>query len=272
LIVDLRLTGKRALVTGASSGLGVAIATSLSEEGVSVMVHGRNERRTAQTAANIASAGGTAFYVTGDLSNDEDAARVAEAAVAALGGVDILVNNAGGSIRGDDNPDWMEISTLDYCASFNINLIAAVRLSQKLVPGMMERGWGRLINISSTAGRQALGALHEYGPAKAALENWGLNLSKNLAASGVTVNTIAPGMIMTPQARGFLIALRDQLGWPDDMVEIQRRYATEIFPHSIERLGTPEEIGAAVTFIASPLSDYTTGAYWRVDGGTSVAL
>jgi NAD(P)-dependent dehydrogenase (short-subunit alcohol dehydrogenase family) len=150
--------------------------------------------------------------------------------------------------------------------------MAAVRLTRRLAPAMVERGWGRMINISSTAARQSLGALHDYGPAKAAIENWGLNLSRNLAPQGVTVNTIAPGMFMTTQSREFLLTLRDQLGWADDMDEIQRRYATEVFPQSVKRLGRPEEIAAAVALLASPLSDYTTGATWRVDGGTSIAL
>jgi 3-oxoacyl-[acyl-carrier protein] reductase len=270
--MDFRLNGKRAFVTGASSGLGAATAKMLASEGVAVMVNGRNEKRTLKTVQEIADAGGKAYPAIGDITTDEEAFRLADLAIETLGGIDILVNNAGGALRGDDNPDWTEISPQDYFDSFNINVVAGIRLALKLVPGMVERGWGRVINISSTAGRQALGALHDYGPAKAAIENWGLNLSKNVAAGGVTVNSIEPGMIFTAGSVEFLHTLRDQLGWPDDMAEIQRRYATEIFPQSIERLGKPEEIAAAVTFIASPLSDYTTGATWRVDGGTSVAL
>lgn len=270
--MDFQLTGKRALVTGASSGLGAATAKLLAEEGVTVVVNGRNERRTAATVAEIEAAGGKALAAVGDLTSDEAASRVADIAERALGGIDILVNNAGGALRGDDNPEWTDISPDDYLASFNINMVAAARLALRFAPGMCERGWGRIINISSTAGRQALGALHDYGPAKAGIENWSLNLSKNLAPHGVTVNTIEPGMIFTAGSTEFLHALRDQFGWPDDMVEIQRRYATQIFPQSIERLGKPEEIAAAVTFLASPLSAYTTGACWRVDGGTSWAM
>ena len=270
--MDFRFTGKRALVTGASSGLGAATAKMLAEEGVTVVVNGRNQQRTARTVAEITARGGKAIPAVGDLTSDAEANHVADIADQALGGIDILVNNAGGALRGDDNPDWTDISPDDYLASFNINTVAAIRLALRFAPAMAERGWGRIINISSTAGRQALGALHDYGPAKAGIENWGLNLSKNLAASGVTVNTIAPGMIFTAGSKEFLETLRDQFGWPDDMAEIERRYATEVFPQAIERLGKPEEIAAAVTFLASPLSDYTTGACWRVDGGTSIGL
>jgi NAD(P)-dependent dehydrogenase (short-subunit alcohol dehydrogenase family) len=269
--MDFQLQGKRALVTGASSGLGAAIARTLATEGVTIIAHGRNAERTARTVSEIEAEGGKALPAIGDLMIDEQADHVAAVAQQALGGVDILVNNAGLSGR-NDNPPWYEITNEDYIASYQVNMMAAVRLSRRLAPAMCERGWGRIINISSTAARQSLGALHDYGPAKAGLENWGLNLSKNLSPHGVTVNTIAPGMFMTPQSVDFLHTLRDQQGWPDDMAEIQRRYATEVFPQTIPRLGEPEEIAVAVTLLASPLSDYTTGANWRIDGGTSIAL
>ena len=269
--MDFQLQGKRALVTGASSGLGAAIAKTLASEGASVIANGRNPERTARTVGEIEAKGGKALPAVGDLTVDAEADRVADIAEQAFGGIDILVNNAGVSGR-NDNPPWHEITNEDYIASFQINMMAAVRLTRRLAPAMCERGWGRVINISSTAARQSLGALHDYGPAKAGLENWGLNLSKNLSPQGVTVNTIAPGMFMTPQSVDFLHTLRDQLGWDDDMAEIQRRYATEVFPQTIPRLGEPEEIAVAVTLLASPLSDYTTGATWRIDGGTSIAL
>jgi NAD(P)-dependent dehydrogenase (short-subunit alcohol dehydrogenase family) len=268
--MDFELQGKRALVTGASSGLGAAMAKMLAGEGVTVVVNGRNPERTAQTVSEIEAKGGKAVIALGDLTRDEEANRVADIAERELGGIDILVNNAGGSLR-NDNPPWTDISIDDYRASFDFNLLCAIRLTQRLAPAMCERGWGRIINISSTAGRQALGALHDYGPAKAALENWGLNLSKNLSPHGVTVNTIEPGMCVSAQAIEFLLTLRDQNGWPDDMDEIQRRYCDEVFPQTIKRLGKPEEVALAVTLLASPHSDYTTGATWRIDGGTSIA-
>lgn len=269
--MDFQLEGKRALVTGASSGLGAAMARTLAAEGAIIIAHGRNAERTSETVNEIEAEGGKAIPAIGDLMIDADADRVADAAERELGGVDILVNNAGLSGR-NDNPPWHEITNEDYIASFQINMMAAVRLTRRLAPAMCERGWGRVINISSTAARQSLGALHDYGPAKAALENWGLNLSKNLSPHGVTVNTVEPGMFMTPQSVHFLQTLRDQLGWPDDMAEIERRYATEVFPQTIPRIGDPAEIALAVTLLASPLSDYTTGATWRIDGGTSIAL
>ena len=270
--MDLQLRGKAALVTGSSSGLGAAIAKTLAAEGVRVVVTGRDAKRAAQTAAEIAANGGEAFVAVGNLTSDDEVERIVKAAEEQVGSVDILVNNAGGPLLADENPGWMQITPDDYIGSFQINVVAAIRLALRLVPSMCERGWGRVINISSVAARQALGSMHDYGVAKAGIENWSLNLSKNVAAQGVTVNTIEPGMFMTPGSVEFLETLRDQRGWPDDIDIMQRNYVREGFPQPVERLGRPEELGAVVAFLASPLSGYTTGAVWRVDGGTSMCM
>ncbi len=270
--MDLQLSGKRALVTGASSGLGIAIAKTLATEGCTVVVHGRDVGRAQNTTDEIIAAGGKAVIATGDLATDEGATKVADEALSAVGGVDILVHNAGGALHNHDMPSWDKLPISDYLLSLNMNFLASVRLVHRFAPGMIERGWGRIINISSTAARQALGALHEYGPAKAALENWGINLSKNLSPLGITVNTIEPGMYLTGASVEFLRTLGKQQGWPDDLDEIERRYATETFPQPVPRLGKPEEMGAVVAFMASPLSGYTTGATWRADGGNSMGV
>ena len=270
--MDLQLGGKRALVTGASSGLGIAIARTLAAEGCTVVVHGRDQGRAQKTADEIVAAGGQATIAIGDLATDDGATKVADEALAAHGGIDILVHNAGGALHNHDMPTWDKLPIADYLLSLNMNFLASVRLVNRFAPGMVERGWGRIINISSTAARQALGVLHEYGPAKAALENWGINLSKNLSPHGVTVNTIEPGMYLTGASVEFLRTLGKQQGWPDDLTELERRYATETFPQPVPRLGKPEEMGAVVAFMASPLSGYTTGATWRADGGNSMGV
>jgi NAD(P)-dependent dehydrogenase (short-subunit alcohol dehydrogenase family) len=269
--MDLYLTGKRALISGSSSGLGAECARRLAQEGCKVVVHGRDRARAEQTAEDIRKAGGEAAVTTGDLEKDEDANQVCEEALAAFGGIDILVNNAGLLIRAD-NPDWTTVPTSDWLRSFNINVVAAVRLAQKLVPPMIERGWGRVINFSSVAGYQMLGQLLEYGPAKAGVHNLTINLSHMIANKGVTVNTIAPGTIMTPGIEHFMDSMVGQPGWADTRAANEEIYASKIFPQPVPRLGKPEEIAAAVALLASPLSDYTTGALWRIDGGISKAL
>jgi NAD(P)-dependent dehydrogenase (short-subunit alcohol dehydrogenase family) len=202
----------------------------------------------------------------GDLTIDAEAATVAGTALAAFGGIDILVNCAGGVVR-SDNPDWRDVTPDEWLASFNLNVVSIFRLSRDLSPGMIERGWGRIINISSMAGTRFSGLLHEYGSAKSAVDHFTGNLSKTLAPHGVTVNAVIPGNVLTPQSERWILTLREQKGWSDDFAENERRYTTEFSPQPVPRLGRPEEIAAAVTFLASPRSDFTTGAVLRIDGG-----
>ena len=269
--MDLYLTGKRALISGSSSGLGAECARRLAAEGCKVVVHGRNRARADQVADDIRGAGGEAAVTTGDLEQDEDAWQVAREALDAFGGIDILVNNAGLLIR-EDNPDWTTVPSADWLRSFNVNVVAAVRLAQKLVPPMIERGWGRVINFSSVAGYQALGQLLEYGPAKAGVHNLTINLSQMISSKGVTVNTVAPGTIMTPGIENFMEAMVGQPGWAGTRAANEEIYASKLYPQPVPRLGKSEEIAAAVALLASPLSDYTTGAMLRIDGGISKAL
>lgn len=266
--MDLQLKGKRALVTGSSSGLGAAIALELASEGVSVVVHGRDRARAEKTAREIEKKGVQAVVTVGNLMKDDDANAVADAALAGLGGIDIMVNNAGAVLR-MDNPDWMDVKPSEWLDSYNLNVCAAIRLTQRTAPGMIERGWGRVINISSTGGSQCDGFLLDYSAAKAAVDNMTVNLSKNLAPKGVTVNAVIPGTMLTPAVDRWLVTLRKQLGWPDDLAENERVYTTQLIPQPVPRLGRPREIAVVVALLASPLSDYTTGAFLRVDGGTA---
>lgn len=266
--MDLQLKGKRALVSGSSSGLGAAIALELAAEGVSVVVHGRNRDRASAVVRAVEAKGVGAALALGELTSDTEAAAIADAALGAFGGIDILVNCAGGTVR-SDNPAWEDVLTSEWLASFNLNVVSIIRLAQRLTPGMTQRGWGRIINISSLAGSQLSGWLHDYGSAKAAVEYLTGNLSKTLAPRGVTVNAVAPGTVLTPQSERWIATLRQQNGWPDDMAENERVYTSKFAPQPVPRLGRPAEIAAAVTFLASPRSDYTTGATLRIDGGAS---
>jgi len=266
--MDLQLSGKRAFVSGSSSGLGAAIAKELAEEGVSVVVHGRDRARAEATAQEIAANGGTAAVTVGDLTRNDEAAAVAQAALDAFGGIDILVNCAGGVVR-TDNPDWMTVSADEWLMSFNLNVVGALRMAQAMAPGMIERGWGRIVNISSVAGQTGQGFLHDYGSAKAAIDHFTVNLSKTLSPKGVTVNCVVPGDVMTPAIERWLDTLRKQNDWPDDLEENERVYTRDFRKQPIPRLGRPPEIAAAVTFLCSPRSDYTTGTLMRVDGGVT---
>jgi 3-oxoacyl-[acyl-carrier protein] reductase len=269
--MDLQLKGKRAFVTGASSGLGAAIALELASEGVDVAVHGRDRKRTEQTARDIESRGAKSVVTTGDLMKDEDANRACDVVLKELGGVDIMVNNAGAVLR-MDNPDWMDVRPSEWLDSYNLNVCAAVRMLQRVVPGMVERGWGRVINISSSGGSQTSGYLLDYSAAKAGVDNMTVNLSKLLGPKGITVNGIVPGTIYTPAVERWLVTLRKQLGWPDDMTHNERVYTSELLPQPIRRLGKPREVAVVAAMLASPLSGYTTGATVRIDGGTAMHI
>jgi len=267
--MDLQLKGKRAFISGSSSGLGAATAVELAAEGVSIAVHGRDRERAEETAKQVRALGVDALVTLGDLTSDEDAFRIADETLAHFGGVDILVNNAGSVLR-KDNPAWSDLALTEWLDSFNLNVGAAVRMCLKFTPGMVERGWGRIINISSVAGKHRRGRIIDYGVAKAGLDNLTVNLSKQLGPKGVTVNSVSPGAIVTPAVEEWLITIRAQRNWPNDLADNERRYAQEMMGQSIPRLGRPREIAAAVTWLASPLSGYTNGANLDVDGGAGI--
>lgn len=264
--MDLQLHDKRALVTGSSSGIGAGIARILASEGAHVVIHGRDSERAELVAADIRSHGGRAMVALGDLSFDEGAARVGEAVITELGGVDILINNAGGRTT-IGNPPWLDIGLGDWRATYEQNVGAAVRMVRVFASGMKERGWGRIIQIASAAATQTEPDLGEYQAAKAALVNVSSSLAKTLAHTGITVNTVSPGMVFTPAARGWMTSVANERGWGEDFAEIERRFTREVIPLSVARIGRPEDVGRLIAFLASPLAAYVTGANFRIDGG-----
>lgn len=264
--MDLQLQGKRALVTGSSSGIGAGIAESLAAEGAIVEVHGRNDARATAVAHKIRAAGGRCTIALGDLATEEGATRVADTVHRELQGVDILVNNAGGKTTAG-NPDWLEVSCADWIGTYEQNVGATVRMIQHFAPGMRERGWGRIIQIASASATQTEPAIGEYQAAKAALVNLTCSLARTLAHTGLTVNTVSPGFILTPAAEGWLASVAQQKHWGDDREVIERRFTRERIPLCVSRLGRPSDIGNIVAFLASPHAAYISGANFRVDGG-----
>jgi len=261
--MDLRLTGKRAIVTGSSSGIGEGIAKTLAREGAAIVVQGRNEQATRRVQHEIEAAGGKAIVAIGDLSTDDGAKRVAEKALTEFGAIDVLVNNAGTfQVRG-----WADTTAQQWLELFNQNVISMVRMIRLLVPQMRQSGWGRIIQIASVVGTQPLAALPDYNVTKTAAINMTVSLAKELAYTGVTVNTVSPGPIMTPGwvewARGFA----KTRGWGDDMAEIEKRAVQEVIPNAVGRVGRVDDVGTLVAFVASPLADFINGANLRVDGG-----
>jgi 3-oxoacyl-[acyl-carrier protein] reductase len=265
MAMDLQIAGKRAVVTGSSSGIGEAIAKVLAAEGASVVVHGRREAEAHRVAAEIASAGGKAVVAIGDLSTDAGADAVARAANKAFGGADILVNNAGAF----PNVPWLESTAEQWTDIYNQNVGSMVRLITRLVPGMKERGWGRVISIASVVGTMPFAIGASYAATKSANINLAVSLAKDLAGTGVTSNAVSPGMVVTPGVEEWLKGLAPQFGLPaDDLPALEQFAAKNMVPNPSARLGRPEDIAAAVAFLASPLAGYINGTNLRVDGGT----
>jgi 3-oxoacyl-[acyl-carrier protein] reductase len=262
--MDLQLKGRRALVTGSSSGIGEGVARMLAQEGAAVVVHGRNRERAGKVAADIDAAG----VAIGDLSTDEGAAAVHAQARAALGGnIEILVNNAGGSSTGNTTKAPIDISAEDWISNYHANTLASVRLCRLAVPDMVAAKFGRVINVSSAVALQPNNLGSDYSGAKAALNNFTVSLAGSLKGVGVTVNTLTPGVIMVD---GLIRFARAKYGNPDMSIEeITHRLAGDkVFDlPPVGRLGTPEELALVACMLASPLSGYITGSNYRVDGG-----
>lgn len=261
--MDIGLAGKRALVTGSSSGLGAEIARMLAAEGVRVIVHGRNRERAEAVAREIDAAG----VALGDLKTDRAAEEIERTVRDALGGIDILVNNSGGS-EGGGASDWLASDEKQWAITHEANAIAAMRMVRRFVPDMRQAGWGRVIQIASAAGVLPQPVGIAYGAAKAAMINMGVGLSKALGGTGVTVNTVSPGTILTPAVERHVRTMFDKLGWGEmPLDEAEARLVREHYRTPAGRFGRPADIAHAVLMLCAANGGYITGANIRVDGG-----
>lgn len=261
--MDLQLNGKRALVTGSSSGIGEGIAKALACEGATVIVHGRREAEANRIAEEIRSAGGKAVVALGDLTDNEAAQAVVDTAVSLLGGVDILVNNAGMFL----GHSWEEATPQEWLQVYNANVVSMVRLIRLLIPQMKERGWGRFIQIASANSSNPGTFMPDYSATKSANVNMSVSLSRELSGTGITVNAVSPGPIVTEGWTELILKIAYANGWDTSNMDEVKERLLKMWNLSTGRLGTPEDVGNLVAFVASPLADYINGANLRVDGG-----
>jgi 3-oxoacyl-[acyl-carrier protein] reductase len=266
--MNLHLQGKRALVTGSSGGIGAAIARCLASEGTTVLIHGRDEGRAQQVVAEIKSLGGQAFMALGNISSDAGAAHVAQEAEHLVGGIDILINNAGIFV----NRTWEITTAADWAEIYNTNVLAAVRMIRELSPGMRERGWGRIIQMATGEATAPFAHMPDYSASKAAMVNLTVSLTKSLAGTGITVNTVSPGIIATPAVQQWYRAIAGQQGWGETWPEIEHGVLRDVLPNTVGRLGQEEDVATLVAFLASPLAGYISGSNFRVDGGSTATV
>jgi NAD(P)-dependent dehydrogenase (short-subunit alcohol dehydrogenase family) len=256
--MQLDLSGRTALVTGSTGGIGRAIAVDLARAGARVVVNGRTPERVDGAAADVRSeTGGDVVGVTADVATEDGAAALA----AAEPDVDVLVNNLG--IFGPQPA--LQITDDDWRRFFEVNVLAAARLIRTYMPGMTERGWGRILDIASDSAVVIPAEMIHYGTSKAALLAVSRGFAKEAAGTGVTVNSVIAGPTHTGGVEEFV---RQMVGHDLPWDEAQRRFMVEHRPQSLlQRLIEPEEIAHMVTYLASPLASATTGAAVRVDGG-----
>jgi 3-oxoacyl-[acyl-carrier protein] reductase len=247
--VDLGISGKVALVTAGTRGIGLGIANALASEGVRVAVAARTEVDVKRTAAALGGLG-----IVSDLLTEAGCRRAVSETEQSLGPVDILVNNLG--VRAGSS--WGDTGPAEFEAAFAGNVGVSVRMTQLVLPGMVLRGWGRVVVISSVWGREAGGA-PAYNAAKAAEISFVTSLGREVAAKGVTVNCIAPGSILW-EGGGWH---RRQQADPDAMAEFVRREMP------LGRFGTVEEVAGLVAFVCSQGASLLNGACISVDGGQS---
>jgi 3-oxoacyl-[acyl-carrier protein] reductase len=260
--VDLELTGTACIVTGATRGIGLATARLLCGEGARVLVIGRDRDRAEEAAADAGRAGGEASPLALDVT-DADAGEVAvEACRERFGAVDVLVNNAGTSRQ----VALEELTDDDWRGQFELHVMASMRLMRAAVPLMVERGWGRVVNVCSSSGKRPSLSNAAYSVSKAAQLSLSRVFADTYAGDGVLVNAVAPGPVESP-------LWMEEGGLADQAAErqgVSRDEALEAARAKIplKRFGREEEIAAVIAFLCSNLASDVVGAAWSVDGGT----
>jgi len=259
--MDLELRDRVVLLAGASRGIGLATARAFATEGCRVAIVGRGEKDLAAAAKTVekvaAGSGATVLPIRADVTREEEAARSVGETTDRYGAIDILVNLVGGS-RGDPG---ITAGDADWEATLDANFRAAVRMTRLVVPGMRERGSGSIVNVSSIFGREWGGAV-SYNAAKAALIAFTKSCARDLAPHGVRVNSIAPGSVLFPGGSWD----RRRKADPAKIASFVERELP------LGRFGKPDEVAAAILFVASPRASLVIGACINVDGGQSRSL
>jgi len=257
--METGLKGKAAAVAGASRGLGRAVARGLAAEGCDLALCGRDPEALAETAREIEERCGVkAWSRPTDLSRSGAGGAFIEEAIAALGRVDVLVNNAGGPPAGG----WDDFSQADWLKAVDLTLLSAQDMTRAVLAGMRQRGWGRIINMTSISVKQPISGLMLSNSVRAAVAGWAKSLADEVAGQGVTVNNVLPGYIHTERVEAILSHRAQSQG-----VSRDQALAAVVKDIPMGRLGRPEEFADLVVFLASERASYITGASYWIDGG-----
>ena len=256
--MDLGIRGKTALVLGASSGLGRAMALALAREGCNVAIGARREDALTAVAGEITDAGAKALPLIWDLADLDSIEAHVSTVERALGGIDILVNNTGGppptKAEGQDADVWLR--------NFQTMVLSIIKLTDRVLPGMRDRRWGRVLTSTSAGVVTPIPNLALSNALRSSLVGWSKTLSREVAADGVTVNVIIPGRISTDR-----IGQLDRNRAEREGLSVEQVQADSLKSIPMGRLGDPEEYGAVAAFLCSARASYVTGTMVRVDGG-----
>jgi NAD(P)-dependent dehydrogenase (short-subunit alcohol dehydrogenase family) len=257
--MDLQLKGKLALVSGSTAGIGYAIASTLAQEGATVIVNGRSQAGVDEAVERMrAETKGTVLGFAGDLAQ----ASAAEDVVRRHPGISILVNNLGIF----EPKAFEDIPDEDWLRFFDVNVLSGVRLARLVLPEMKRSNWGRIIFISSESAIQIPTEMIHYGMTKTAQIAVARGLAESVAGTGITVNSVLPGPTRSRGVGDFVQDMAQQSNKSFEQVEAE--FFDHVRPTSlIRRFGTPQEVASLVAYVASPLASATTGAALRVDGG-----
>jgi NAD(P)-dependent dehydrogenase (short-subunit alcohol dehydrogenase family) len=257
--MDLGIAGKNAIVTGAGRGIGRAVVLELAQEGVNVIAASRSQETLSELEASLNGAPGRVVTLALDCSTREAPEQVMSVAEKELGGVDILVNNLG---TGTFEHDW-NTGDDEWERILNINLYSAVRFTRACVPGMKERGWGRIINMSSVSGHSGLPQMGDYNASKAGMIVWSKTLSLELGPE-ITVNSVCPAFIDTPLWENLATELTTR-GVGDTVEEVYDAMTAANLVTG--RYGRADEVSGVVAFLASERASFITGVAYNIDGG-----
>lgn len=262
--MKLNVENKVAIITGASKGIGKAIATSFALAGAYVVLAARDKETLLETAGEIEKEGGSVLAVATDVTQQSDIKNLVNKTIEKFKAIDILVNNAGGV---HDFQSFENLSDQDWVEMFELNFFSTVKMTRAVIPYMQKNQSGRIINISSESGTQPDAIIPHYNAAKAAVTNFTKSLSKAYGKDGILINAVSPAFIMTPKIKSTLIEKAKAKNITE--AEFLSGFIQNFRPNiEQKRAGHPDEVAAAVLFLASEQASFITGTNLRVDGGS----